>query len=86
MEMKDRERHKTQQKHMMLNRFAHHTLKNDQPIPEQQSATLSKTQAIYKLSMMSCGIEYPFGQFWIPVLAMLPPDLGVHAHQQSMGT
>lgn len=84
--MKDRGRHKTQQKHVMLNRSAHHTLKNGWPIPEQQSATLRKTPAIYKVGMMSCGMEYPFGQFRIPVLAMLPPDLCVHAHRQSMGT
>lgn len=56
----------------MLNTFVHHTLTNAQTIPEQQSATLNKTPAIYIVGMTFCGMEYPFGQFRMPVLAMFP--------------
>lgn len=56
----------------MHNTIAHYTLGNAEPVPKQKSTPLGHLPPVYMLVMMFCGMEYPFHQFRLAVLAMLP--------------
>ena len=56
-----RERNKPQERQVMHNAIAHHPLIDAQSVPEQQLAPPGQLPPDYILSMMSYGMEYPFG-------------------------
>ena len=60
-------------KQVMHNAIAHHLPTNAQLVPERRSL-LAPLSPVYILGMTSHGMEYPFGQFGSPVLAVSPPN------------
>ena len=58
----------------MHDAIAHHRLTDAQPVPEEQMLPLCQLPPVYALSMMSYGMEYPFGKFGSAVLAVSPPS------------
>ena len=58
----------------MHSAIAHHPLTDAQPVPEEQLPPPSQLPLVYMLSMMSYGMEYPFGQLGSAVLPVPPSD------------
>lgn len=71
---------KTQDKQLMHSAIPHPLLTDAQPIPKQQLAAPKKFPAVYIPRMMFYGmeyfltVEYIFGQFGSPLLAMFAPS------------
>lgn len=59
----------------MHNTVIHLLLTDAQPISGRQSTAPGQLPPVYMLSMTFYGVEYPFGQFRLAVLAKLPPSL-----------
>jgi len=57
----------------MHSAIAHHPLTDAQPVPEEQLPPPSQLPLVYMLSMMSYGMEYPFGQLGSAALPVSPP-------------
>jgi len=61
-------------KQAKYNAIARYPLTNAQPIHEQQTLPPSHLPPVLLFSVMSYGMEYPFGQFGSAVLAVSPPS------------
>lgn len=67
----------------MHNAIVHHPLTDAQPAPEQQSLPPRPTPPpVSTLSMMSYGMEYPFGKFGSAALAVSPPSFSLAEHEK----
>jgi len=52
--------------------IAHHPLTNAQQAPKQQKWEMNSHSLQNSFCMVSCGMEYPFGQFKSAVLILFP--------------
>lgn len=71
----EKERTKIQEKQVIYNTIAHYLLTSTQLLSiasEPQLIPLSEVLQVYLLDLLTCGMEYSFGQLRPAVLALVP--------------